>query len=138
MVLATQLLKFDCSKCGTQQKESRGCVKKPPMPIRLDGVDLDRCPMRPFFEDPQGYNLIFQQYRWMKDGLLTDPGLILDQAHRFVAYSMVITAAIDRVNEDRRAKQEQEANAQARKGRVQGGGKKPPAGPQWRGKGKAR
>ena len=121
--MATQLLKFDCSKCSLQQKEVRGCVKKPPLPIRLDGVDLDRCPMRPFYEDPGTFNMIFQQYRWLKDGLLMDPGLILDQAHRFVVYSMVITQALDTVSEDRRVKQEKEQNAQARKARMQSPGK---------------
>lgn len=129
-MLASQLTRFVCHTCRPPQKAARGCTSKPAQPLKLLGEVLDRCPMRGYYEDPVGYNALFQRYRWMKEGCLADPGTILDQSAVFVELSNVITMAADEASQEGRRKQEEERNASARAAKAKGptGNRRPRSG----------
>lgn len=137
-MLAGQLLpQFRCHSCTAQQKKQRGCTSKPQLPMVLDGEELERCPMRGFLEDPDGYNELFLRYRWMKEGYLADPGLLPDQAAPFVALSLVITQAVDDANAEQRKKRERDAALQkAAATKKQAPRAKPRPKRPWRGRGR--
>ncbi len=114
-MLATQLLpQYKCQTCNAQAKEQRGCTAKPKLPMVLDGEELECCPLRGFYEDPQGYNDLFRRHRLAREGFLSDPGLWPDQAAAFVELSTVIMQATDEAQDTIRKKREREANEQRR------------------------
>lgn len=95
-------------------KEQRGCTQKPRLPLTMDDEELERCPLRGFYEDPVGYNDLFHRYRMAKDGFLSDPGLWPDQSAAFVELAKVIMQGTDEAQETVRKKKEREANEQRR------------------------
>ncbi len=125
-MLATQLLpQYKCHTCNKQAKEQRGCTAKPKLPMMLDGEELERCPLRGFYEDPVGYNELFHRYRLAhQQGYLSDPGLWPDQAACFVAYANIITTATDEAQDSLRKKREKEQNIERRRAAAKG----PPGG----------
>ncbi len=107
---------LDCTNCKAGQKIERGCDAPSPVPISLPGVTLTgRCPMRPYFEDPEGFNELFSIYQWHLKGFLPEPGGYMDQAHRLVRLiECVDKAAADGKRalheaEERKAKQRAQA-----------------------------
>lgn len=89
----------------------------------MDGKTMTRCLMRPYFEDPLGFNDLFSTYQWHLKGFLPEPGGYLDQAANLVVLiECVDKAAADGKRalheaEERRAKQR--AATQHRAGRQQ-------------------
>ena len=106
---------LDCTNCNAGQKIERGCDAPSPVPMVMDGKTMTRCVMRPYFEDPQGFNDLFSIYQWHLKGFLPEPGGYLDQAARLVPLiECVDKAAADGKRalheaEERRAKQKASA-----------------------------
>lgn len=121
-MLAQALLpKYKCQTCGPELKRERGCDSKPRYPISLDGEDLQRCPLRPYLDDPGAHNELMALYGWYRRGLLPDPGTMLDQSASLVEAFLVVDAAVRDAERERA-----ERDKQSRK-RAAGGPKHPPA-----------
>jgi hypothetical protein len=84
------------------------------------GMQLDRCPMRPFYEDRGSFNTILERWRWMRDGYLPDPGTIVDQSAKLLLFFRVVDRAVADIERDNQQKRERESNAAARKARMTG------------------
>lgn len=115
---------MSCSSCGEAQRKARGHDGPPGQPMELDGEQLGLCPLRPYYDDPSGFMVLFERYRLARDGMLCDPGLMPDQAHPFVLYYRVIQRAVDdaeatlrRKREAEQRKAERSARTRARRGR---------------------
>ncbi len=54
----------------------------------------DRCPRRPYLEEPGWFNAIFEAYRWYQRDHFPDEGQWLDQSAKLVRYIEVIEAAL--------------------------------------------
>lgn len=116
MVLARELLpNYVCAKCTDVLKRARGCSAPPQQPVQFDGRMMERCPMRPFFEDPEHFNQLFVLYRWYSKQLLPDLGTVMDQSNRLVGYSLVIDIALDDSEREKQRKREREAKSQQSK-----------------------
>lgn len=111
---------LDCSSCTDQQKKTRGCEAPPPLPMMFDGQPIDRCPMRPYFEEPYWYNTLMERYRWVKDGFLPDPGLLPDQATAFLTYKLVIDLATNEADHQEQEKREKEQRMAEHRSRMKG------------------
>lgn len=84
----------DCNTCTAHLKRQRGCETDAPMPMRLDGKDVFRCPRRPILDDPRFFDTVLTQYKAYIRGYLPDPGSLLDQGHRYVVSMAVVEGAI--------------------------------------------
>lgn len=90
------------------------------MPVKLDGEKVDRCPMRPYLDDPGGFNELMERHRWAKAGNFLDPGGLLDQATQFVECSGVIEAAMDEAERVRRERDDRTKKVVEKAGREGG------------------
>ncbi len=112
MVLARELLpNYVCTKCSESMKKVRGCDAPPQQPVEFDGQIMKRCPMRPYFEDPDQFSQIFLLYRWYSKQYLPDGGTVLDQANRLVGCALIIDIALDDAERNKQRKREREARA---------------------------
>jgi hypothetical protein len=121
VVLARELLPaYDCGTCTERLKKSRGCDGPPEQPVTLAGQPLDRCPMRPYLDAPVEVNELVTLYRWYKQGMLPDPGTVLDQPSTFVDAMLVIDGALAEAEASRQRAREEEARRAKQQGRVKG------------------
>ncbi len=121
MVLATRLLpERDCSDCPASNRVRWGCESDASFPIPFDGERILRCPRKPYLDDPDWYNGIFEAYSWREKGFLPGPGTWRDQDHRFVSACNIIDKAHHDASEDERQVQEAK-RAQADRASKQGG-----------------
>ena len=104
MLARVLLPSHDCATCTDALKKQRGCDAPPPMPVSLDGEELDRCPVRPYKDDPGSFDDVLQAYSWFKAGMLPDPGTVLDQAEPFLAAVSVLDKAVRGAQEARAKK----------------------------------
>ena len=112
VVLASELLpKRRCHRCTAAQKKSWGCEKDvhPAQAVKLDGEVMLRCPVRPFLDDPEGFNAVMERYRWYRAGLLPEPGTWMDQPNKLLELFSVIDQALEDARAEKQAKQEKHA-----------------------------
>ncbi len=107
-----------CTSCGEQQKRVRGCEAPPQQPVMFDGAPMERCPMRPWLDDPASLNDVFKFFRWYRQGLLPDEGGIIDQSNTYVSAMLTVDRGLDDAMSEKQKKAERERNAKNRKGRT--------------------
>lgn len=92
------------------------------MPLVFDGETLDRCPRRPFLDDPEWFDSIFTSYSWVQKGFLPVQGTYHDIPNKLATCFKVIDQAIhyaedeDKKTQARRARQGPPAPPQMAKG----------------------
>ena len=133
MVLALRVLpERDCSDCPEADRKRWGCDSDTSFPLPFDGERVLRCPRRPFLDNPEWYNQLFEAYTWREKGFLPGPGTWRDQDHRFVIACGIIDKAHSDASDDERETQEAKAAQAARAakhgGKVGGGSGGHPAG----------
>lgn len=82
----------DCLTCTKQIQW--GCETDAMIPLNMDGEELYRCPRRPWLDNPQLYNELFDYYNWMEKGYLPDPGTYDDQGVKFRPFMGIIRTAL--------------------------------------------
>lgn len=120
------LPEFDCVKCTAKQKLQRGCEKKAIQPLMLDGQELERCPRRPIYEEPEYWLEMLQLWQDFTDGLLPEDGGTLSQpAYMMQAFRIFIRAQrdADKLLEDKKKVNQGQGQVPTRSLTVPGGRK---------------
>ncbi len=60
----------------------------------LDGEALDRCPRRPFFDDPKWFSELYHIHGWLEKGFLPDGGTWRDQGAKIPVFMATIDMAV--------------------------------------------
>jgi hypothetical protein len=110
----------DCSDCPANNRARWGCESDVSFPLPFDGERTLRCPRRPYLDEPDWYNQIFEAYSWREKGFLPQPGTWRDQDHRFVLACNIIDRAHSDASDDERKTQEAKS-AQAARAAKHGG-----------------
>ncbi len=97
-----------CQGC-TRQAEW-GCHSKPPIPIIFDDVELDRCPRRPFLDDPVWFDSIYTAHGYLQKGMLPIAGTYLDLPNKLNTAFKVIDSAVHFAEEEDKKKQASMSN----------------------------
>lgn len=122
----------DCSDCPANQRVRWGCEADAPFPLPFDGERVLRCPRKPWLDNTEWYNQLFEAYSWREKGFLPGPGTWRDQDHRFVTACNVIDKAHNDASDEERSVQEakraQADRASKQGGKVGAGGPAHPAG----------
>jgi hypothetical protein len=81
---------------------------------------VKRCPRRPYLDEPEWYNQLFEAYSWREKGFLPGAGTWRDQDHRFVTACNIIDRAHSDASDEERAIQDAK-RAQADRASKHGG-----------------
>jgi hypothetical protein len=100
---------WSCASCTPEQQEFRGCDGPPRMKLRMLDEELERCPLRPVLDQPKEFGQLFAWYRKFAQGLLLDPGTILDQANYTQKAFDVIENGLGTVEQERVQEAERKA-----------------------------
>lgn len=103
----------DCTKC--ERQEEWGCFGPPALPVMFDQDEgwLDRCPMRPYFENPLWFNEVMEMFVWVKRGFLPAGGTWRDQPAKTSFFLNVIEKALGDAQEELDNRQKREAKKSA-------------------------
>ncbi len=100
-----------CEKCTLIQKKQWGCDAEAKQPYDvLDGVELSRCPRRPFLENSQFYSELFWSYKQFMNGFLSEDGGLQDQPNKLMEYFQIIGIANTDGERDKKAMDEKRRN----------------------------
>ena len=108
----------DCSKCDADRKRVWGCSAKAEVPVRIGDEEFWRCPRRPVLDSPHEFAYWLRLYRYKRQGLLPEPGSVLEQCATTLQVFDILDRTYGEVEEYRAA--------QANKGSGGGDGGKPP------------
>ena len=56
-------------------------------------MKLARCPLRPFYEDPEWFNDLVTKANWLEDGKMIEHGGMMDQPAVAIQALEIVTAA---------------------------------------------
>lgn len=113
MVLGQRLLEARKCKGCTRQLEW-GCEKDSILPYQFDGETHFRCPLRGYYEDPEGMNQLMLAYWYYREGHFPEPGTWQDQSARLLRFFQVISLANQDADEALEEKRKREAARLAR------------------------
>jgi len=88
---------LDCRKCNSQLKKVRGCEGREEE-IEIEGIKVNRCPMRMITGKTMAYIEAYHAYR---SGFLPNPGGWLDQPIKFLEAMRVIEGAMERFGDEK-------------------------------------
>lgn len=60
----------------------------------MDGERLERCPLRPYKDNPFLFSELFKLYNFREKGILPDDGAYYDQANAYVELMLEMDSAI--------------------------------------------
>lgn len=114
MTLASVVLPDrSCATCTSEKKQQWGCEKPTPIPMLFDGQSFDRCPVRPFLEDPAWFNEIWEAYLWAEKGYLPDGGTWQDQPLKLISLMNLVRQYMQEAQEAERAAREENSRRMA-------------------------
>jgi hypothetical protein len=98
----------DCATCTEANKKEWGCHARlvsdengerwenaATLPVKIDGKDQWRCPVRPMLDDPREYGYIMNTLGHYRQGFLPYAGGIQDQPYLLMQYMVI---ALDQVS----------------------------------------
>lgn len=92
---------YDCVTCTGEQKIERGCTTDRVVPwYNFENKKQMRCPRRPIFEDPTGFNKVIGAYNGYKAGFLPHTGGMNDQPAKFLKTMSVVESAQSKCEEE--------------------------------------
>lgn len=124
MTLASVLLpERDCATCKNQIEW--GCDGPPQIPVLFPSPDepgeaeqLERCPRRPYHDNPRWYHELFAAWGYVQKGLLPESGSWRDQPAKLPPLLEVIDAALAEGQKEHE-KQEKRRQDRAKKAAAQ-------------------
>jgi hypothetical protein len=103
-------------------KISRFCDSDSPLGQgpEIDGEELRRCVLRPQFENPEWFAVVFDMYHWREKGFLAEPGTYLDQAWKVPHLMAIVDKALEDGQAEHRAADERAKKAKEQADRLRG------------------
>jgi hypothetical protein len=99
VVLALQIFKDRrCSTCTEKEHKKFGCDTDV-RPFYFDGEKINRCPLRPYKDDPGYYSELFKLYSFREKNVMAEVGGFYDQPNFYVEAMSEMDSALNDVQD---------------------------------------